>query len=180
MSRKPVLKSRTTSDARARHHSREQQPALFARRSSPKSPSPRPSEVITSRPPFKVRQPNHATQNPSSASGKPNLTMCASPSVKKREITPELLSCSVSRLCFPKRQAGALAQTFPAARSCRACETDARHHVRCWTRGLTFMRTKQNLREIQITCFHEALLARNRCWTCRAFIRQGEGNELGD
>jgi hypothetical protein len=33
--------------ARARHHSREQQTPLFARRSSPKSPSPQLSEVIT-------------------------------------------------------------------------------------------------------------------------------------
>ena len=66
-------------DARARHHSREQQTPLFARRSSPKSPSPQFSEVITSRPPFKVGQSNHAPQNPSSAPRKPNLKMCASP-----------------------------------------------------------------------------------------------------
>jgi hypothetical protein len=65
--------------ARARHHFREQQTPLFARRSSPKSPNPQPSEVTTSRTPFKVGQSNHAKQNPSSArQGKPFLKMCAS------------------------------------------------------------------------------------------------------
>lgn len=64
--------------ARARHHSRERQTPLFAKRSSPKSPSPQLSKVITSRPPFKVGQPNHASQNPSNAPGKPNPTMCVS------------------------------------------------------------------------------------------------------
>ena len=55
---------------------REQTP-FFARRTSSKSPGTQPAEVITSRPPFKVGQPTHATLNPSSAPGKPNLAMCA-------------------------------------------------------------------------------------------------------
>ena len=69
-------------NARARHHSREQQTPFFARFSSPISPSTQPSEVITSRPPIKERQPNHATLNTSSAPGKPNLTLRASLSAK--------------------------------------------------------------------------------------------------
>jgi hypothetical protein len=57
----PTTRQTPQAGARARHHSREQQTPLFARRSSPKSPSPQLSEVITRRPPFKVGQPNHAT-----------------------------------------------------------------------------------------------------------------------
>jgi hypothetical protein len=57
----PTTRQTPQAGACARHHSREQQTPLFARRSSPKSPSPQLSEVITRRPPFKVDQPNHAT-----------------------------------------------------------------------------------------------------------------------
>jgi hypothetical protein len=57
----PTTRQTPQARARAHHHSREQQTPLFTRRSSPKSPSPQLSEVITRRPPFKVGQPNDAT-----------------------------------------------------------------------------------------------------------------------